>query len=232
MPRRPFLNIDAGESDDEPGELYALAHAVSVACGGHAGDERSMERVLRACAKHGTKAGAHPSYEDREGFGRRELVVEGAVLEESVRTQCERLASIARACGVALSHVKAHGALYHAANRDPDLARAVVAGARAALGSPLVLGPPDGALRRSAEAAGLAYAREGFADRAMRPDGSLVPRGEPGAVIEDVRLARAQARRLATSGAFDTLCVHGDSPGALGIARAVREELGSLGALR
>jgi UPF0271 protein len=233
MPLAPLLlNIDAGESDDEPDELYALAHAVNIACGGHAGDERSMERVLRACTEHGTMAGAHPSYEDREGFGRRDLVVDAAVLEESVRAQCERLASVARACGVALSHVKAHGALYHAANRDPGLARAVLAGARAALGSPLVLGPPDGELQRAAETAGLAYSREGFADRAMRADGSLVPRGEPGAVLDDAGAAREQARRLAISGAFDTLCVHGDSPGALAIARAVRAELDALGARR
>jgi len=223
-----FLNVDAGELEDEPEELYARAHAVSVACGGHAGDERSMERVLRACAKAGTRAGAHPSYEDREGFGRRERAVEPAALGKSVEAQCARLAEVARACGVALSHVKAHGALYHAANRDPEIARAVVEGARGALGSPLVVGPPEGELRRAAEAAGLAFAREGFADRAMRSDGSLVPRGEPGAVIGDVEVARAQARRLAASGAFDTLCVHGDSPGALGIARAVRDELDAL----
>ena len=225
-PVKPFLNIDAGEHDDEPVELYATAHAVSIACGGHAGDAASMERVLRACKLHGTRAGAHPSYEDREGFGRRELEVDPETLARSVRGQCARLASIARACGVALAHVKAHGALYHVANRDPDVARAVVAGARAALGAPLVLGPPEGELRRAAEAAGLSFAREGFADRALRPDGALVPRGEPNAVLGDVDAVRAQARALAASGAYDTLCVHGDSPGALALARAVRAELG------
>ena len=226
--RAPFLNVDAGEHDTEPAELYALAHAVSVACGGHAGDESSMEQVLLSCAKAGTRAGAHPSYEDREGFGRRELDLEPEALARSVRGQCARLRAVARACGVELSHVKPHGALYHAANRDPRIALAVLAGARAALGSPLVVGPPEGELRRGAEAAGLAFAREGFADRAMRSDGSLVPRGEPGAVITDVGEARAQARRLAQTGMLDTLCVHGDSPGALAIARAVREELDGL----
>jgi UPF0271 protein len=227
---KPFLNIDAGEHDDEPNELYSLAHAVSVACGGHAGDERSMRRVLMACARAGTRAGAHPSYEDREGFGRREVAIDPAVLEESVRAQCERLAGVARECGVIVSHVKAHGALYHAANWEPRIARAVIAGARAALGSPLVLGPPAGELRRAAEDAGLPFAREGFADRAMRADGSLVPRGEPGAVITDPGAARAQGRRLATAGTFDTLCVHGDTTGAVAIARAVREELDALAA--
>ena len=122
------------------------------------------------------------------------------------------------------------GALYHAANRDPALAHAVVVGAAAALGLVLVVGPPAGELQRAAERAGAPFAREGFADRAMRSDGSLVPRTEPGAVLADVAQARAQARRLALSGGFDTLCVHGDSPGALAIARAVREELDDLGA--
>ncbi len=181
----PFLNVDAGELDDEPAELYALAHAVSIACGGHAGDARSMERVLRACAAARTRAGAHPSYEDREGFGRRDRVIAPDVLRASLERQCGALAAIARACGVTLSHVKPHGALYHAANRDPDVARAVVGAAVAALGAPLVVGPPEGELRRAAAAAGLAFAREGFADRALREDGSLVPRGEPGALLAE-----------------------------------------------
>ena len=225
---KPFLNIDAGEHDDEPKDLYLLAHAVSIACGGHAGDELSMRRVLLACARAGTRAGAHPSYEDRDGFGRRDVAIEPATLEKSVRAQCEKLATVARACGVTVSHVKAHGALYHSANREPRIARAFVAGARAALGSPLVLGPVAGELRRAAEEAGLSFAREGFADRAMRADGSLVPRGEPGAVITDPGAARAQARRLAAAGVFDTLCVHGDTTGAVAIARAVRDELDAL----
>jgi UPF0271 protein len=222
---KPFLNVDAGEHDDEPAELYAIAHAVSIACGGHAGDERSMRRVLDACKLHGTAAGAHPSYEDREGFGRRELDVDAETVARSVRAQCVALGKAAREAGVAIVHVKPHGALYHAANRDPDLARAVVAGASAALGAVRVVGPPEGELRRAAEAAGLAFAREGFADRAMRADGSLMPRGEPGAVLTDARAAAEQARSLAASGRFDTLCVHGDTAGALAIARAVRAVL-------
>jgi len=121
--------------------------------------------------------------------------------------------------------VKAHGALYHAANREDAIARAVVAGAREALGDVVVLGPPEGALRRAAEGVHLGFAREGFADRAMRRDGSLVPRGEPGALSGDAEKARAQAASLAAGGSFDTICVHGDSPNALAIARAVREVL-------
>jgi UPF0271 protein len=222
---RPFLNIDAGEHDDEPDELFALAHAVSVACGGHAGDDRSMRRVLEACRAHGTRAGAHPSYEDREGFGRRELATSAADMAKSVRAQCGRLAAIAETSGLKLAHVKPHGALYHVANRDGAMARAVVAAAREALGDVLVVGPPEGELRRAAEEAGVPFAREGFADRGTRADGSLVPRGEPGAVIADLDVVRAQTRALVATGAYDTLCVHGDSPGALDLARAVRAVL-------
>jgi UPF0271 protein len=223
---RPFLNIDAGELDDEPTELYALAHAVSVACGGHAGDAASMDRVVRACVASGTRIGAHPSYEDRAGFGRTEQRVAPEGVERLVREQCAKLADVAARHAAKVTHVKAHGALYHAANREDAIARAVVAGAREALGDVIVLGPPEGALRRAAEQARLGFAREGFADRAMRPDGSLVPRGEPGALIGDAEKARAQAASLAAGGSFETICVHGDSPNALAIARAVREVLG------
>jgi UPF0271 protein len=224
---RPFLNIDAGELETEPDELYAAAHAVNIACGGHAGDEASMERVLRACARTGgtTRAGAHPSYDDRDGFGRRELAVVPETLARSVRAQCARLAAIARKCDVVVTHVKVHGALYHAANRDAEIARAVVAGAVTALGRVLVMGPAEGELQRAAERAGCVFAREGFADRGIRADGSLVPRGENGALVTDVSRVRARAKALATSGGVDTICVHGDTPGSLALARAVREEL-------
>jgi UPF0271 protein len=223
---RVFLNVDAGELATEEEELYAAAHAVSIACGGHAGDAASMARVLEACARFGTQAGAHPSYADREGFGRRAQAIAPAALEEIVREQCAALRAIAEARAVTIAHVKPHGALYHAANGDDDAARAVVRGAARALGGDVrVLGPPEGALRRASEALGMRFAREGFADRATRADGSLVPRDEPGALLTDPTLVRARARSLAASGAVDTICVHGDSPGALALARAVRAEL-------
>jgi UPF0271 protein len=225
-----LLNIDAGEHDDEPEELYAIADVVNIACGGHAGDARSMERVLRACKVHGTFAGAHPSFEDREGFGRRELAVDALEVARGVRNQCAALAAIADRIGVPLVYLKPHGALYHAANRDPNLALtvrdALVDVLRPRAGTRLTLiGPPTGELRNLAERLGVRFAREGFADRAMRPDGTLVPRGEPGALITVPDEARAQARRMMAMGAYDTLCVHGDTPGAVVIARAVRDEL-------
>lgn len=224
-----LLNMDLGELEGEPEPLYALAHLANIACGGHAGDEGTMRRALELCVRHGTRAGAHPSYEDREGFGRREQAVAPQVLRRQVASQCARLAALAAEAGVVLGHAKPHGALYHAANREPALARAVVEGVAEALGRGVVLmGPPKGALREAAEAAGLAYAREGFADRGMREDGSLIPRGQPGALLQEPAQARAQALRLATGGAVDTLCVHGDTPGALAVAREVRSVLDTL----
>jgi UPF0271 protein len=231
-----LLNIDAGEHDDEPDALYAVADVVNIACGGHAGDARSMERVLRACKVHATLAGAHPSFEDREGFGRRELDVGPRELGVGVLRQCRALREIAERVGVEIRYLKPHGALYHAANRRADLAVALLEGARQGLegqfAATTLIGPPDGELRRAARALGLRFAREGFADRGMRPDGTLVPRSEPGALLTDPEAARAQARRLIESGGYDTLCVHGDTEGAVAIARAVRGELDSSGRAR
>jgi UPF0271 protein len=225
----PFLNVDAGESDDEPEELYRLAHTVNVACGGHAGDEASMLRVLRVCAQAGTRVAAHPSYPDRENFGRRSMAMDPAVLRAAVAEQCATLHRVSREAGIDVGMVKAHGALYHDANRAPDLAAAFVEGAAAGLsGSPAIVGPPSGELRRAAETHGLAFVREGFADRGTTADGSLIPRGQPGALIADPTVACATAERLARSDQFDTLCVHGDTPSSLEIARAVRALLDSL----
>jgi UPF0271 protein len=223
------LNIDAGELEGEPEELYALADIVNVACGGHAGDEASMTRVLAACANHGTRAGAHPSYVDREGFGRRAQEVAPHVLRAQVSEQCEALLGRAEALGVAVGFVKPHGALYHAADASAELARAVVGGAVEVLGYDVTcIGPAAGALAQAAEAAGIAYAREGFADRGVDARGKLLPRGTPGALVTDPIAAAARAVELASSGVVETICVHGDSPGAVAIARAVRGALEGL----
>ena len=224
-----FLNVDAGELEGEPEELYALAHVVNIACGGHAGDEASMGVALERCARLGAAPGAHPSFEDREHFGRRRLEVAPEALRAQVAGQCAALAAAARAGRASprrVAHVKPHGALYHAANEARELAEAVVAGAVEGLGREVtVIGPPRGELREAALRAGLRFAREGFADRGMRPDGSLVPRGEPGALVEGPARARAQATRLVLEGGVDTLCVHGDTSGAVEIAEQVRRAI-------
>ena len=229
----PWLNVDAGELPDEAPELYTLADGVSIACGGHAGDLVSMGHALDMCKLHECRAGAHPSTWDREGFGRREVDMASKDLATAVFGQCAALRQLADHRGMRLSHMKPHGALYHAANRDLELARAIVLAAKNALDPRIVIvGPADGALSVAAREAALGYAREGFADRGTRADGSLIPRGDPGALITAPDAAARTAKRLALGGKVDTLCVHGDSPGALDIARAVRAELDVLAAGR
>jgi UPF0271 protein len=221
-----LLNIDVGELPNEPQALYEEAHLANIACGGHAGDDASMHRALQLCRAWGTRAGAHPSYPDREGFGRRPMTIAPEQLRASVAKQCSLLSAIARALGEPIRYVKPHGALYHAAGAQAAVADAVVGGAVEALGAGLTLvGPEHGELSAAAARAGVGYAREGFADRATRPDGSLVPRSEHGALLLDPVACADRARMLASRGDVDTVCVHGDTPGAVLIAHAVRAVL-------
>jgi len=221
-----LLNIDLGELPGEDEELYRYAHLANVACGGHAGDESTMQRAALLCLRHRTLLGAHPSYPDREGFGRRVVAMAADELRAAVREQCARLAVVARATGLEPRFVKAHGALYHAAREDQATADALVNGATEALGQGITfLGPPEGALALAVAGAGLAWLREAFADRGTRADGTLVPRGEAGALLADPAAAAERASALLAGGAVDTVCVHGDTPGAVAIARAVREVL-------
>jgi UPF0271 protein len=219
-----LMNLDAGEHDDEPEELWANFDLLNIACGGHAGDAASMERVVRWCVAWGRTIGAHPAYPDRANFGRRTMAIEPEALGDAVREQCAALAAIAKRHGRSVTHVKPHGALYHDAAADPALARAVVTAAVDALGDAItVIGPPAGALRQAAAARGVRYASEGFADRRMRADGGLVPRSEPGALLTDPAEAAAQARALVDR--VDTICCHADTPGSLAIAGAVHKAL-------
>ena len=219
------LNVDLGELADEPEELYALADVANIAAGGHAGDAASMRAAATLCARYDAMVAAHPSYPDRAGFGRVSQAIAADELARCVEAQC---AALARACGsLRVVAVKPHGALYHDAARSPALADAVIEGARAALGDVVIVGPPGGALREAAVRFGLSYAREGFADRAYGADGLLVPRTQKGAMIDDPVRAATQAVRLAREG-LETICVHGDGPHAVAIARAVRAALDAL----
>ncbi len=220
---RLLLNIDLGELPDEPIELYALAHLASVACGGHAGDTASMRRAVASAQAHGTLVAAHPSYPDREGFGRRSLALSPDALARSVAEQCAALAAVVReGAGEPIVRLKAHGALYHDVARDPALRAAFLDGSARGLGvTPaqlVVLGPPG------LEVAPAQLLREGFADRGYGPDERLLPRGTPGALLDAAHAAR-QAARLVREARFETLCVHGDSPDAVVTARAVRAVL-------
>jgi 5-oxoprolinase (ATP-hydrolysing) subunit A len=220
-----LLTVDGGELSEEPDALFEAADVVHIACGGHAGDDASMDRAVRACSRFGTRVGAHPSYVDREGFGRRPRDVPPDELAAAIETQCRALAAIAQSRGAPVTSAKPHGALYHAAHARAEVARAFVRGITRALGPVPIVGLAGGELERAAREGGHPYLREAFADRAVRPDGTLVPRGEPGAVIDDPVAAAATARRLRASGTADVLCVHADTPSAVAIVRAVRAAL-------
>ncbi|WP_425840159.1 5-oxoprolinase subunit PxpA [Microbacterium sp. PA5] len=239
------LNADLGETVDgvptaDDAAMFAVISSASVACGGHAGDAASMREAVARAAVHGVAVGAHPSYADPAGFGRVALAVEPATLRAQVRGQLEALVH----AGGALRYVKPHGALYHAVSADAAVAGAVVsaiADVSAALGRALPVLGLDGAVVRAAESAGLPFVREAFLDRGYLPDGRLVPRSAPGALLHDPDLVAARAVRLARDGEVEavdgtvvhadavSLCLHGDSPGAVAMARAVRAALDAAG---
>jgi UPF0271 protein len=228
------LNADVGESfgpwpmgQDE--ELIPIVTSVNVACGFHAGDPVVIERTIRLALDAGVAVGAHPGYPDREGFGRRDLAMSAGELEAAVLYQVAALAGMVAAAGGTLRHVKAHGALYNRAARDPSVADPIARAVRRVSTDLVLVGPPDSALLRAGTGAGLTVAGEGFADRAYEPDGTLRSRRLPGAVHTDPAIAAAQAVALAAEGRYATLCVHGDTPGAPAIARAVRAALEAAG---
>lgn len=219
------LNADLGEGGSEDAALLTLVSSANIACGGHAGDETTMRRAIELAMASGVAIGAHPSYEDRDHFGRRALVLPLDVVTDCVRRQVERIAAIAADMGAHLHHVKAHGSLYNQADRDQPLADAVVRGITAISSGLMLYAPPAGALAAAARAAGLALCAEGFADRRYLENGALMPRAEPGAVISNVEEAVAQAIEIVANGVVETLCVHGDGPSAVAILRALRGRL-------
>jgi UPF0271 protein len=228
------LNADLGE---DPAALAAgldaalldLVTSANIACGGHAGDDATMRAVVRLANERGVAVGAHPSFPDRVGFGRRDPGLGTAAIEETVHAQAARLQEIAREEGVPLRHLKPHGALYHAAMERLDVADAIArAAARLDRGLVLVGLARAPALDRW-RAAGFRTAAEGFADRTYEADGTLRPRERPGALLLDPPAAARQAVALARSGSVDTICLHGDMPGAVAIALAVRDALAGAG---
>jgi UPF0271 protein len=231
------LNCDMGEGAGADEELMPLVSSANVACGGHAGDEASMRATVRLARRHGVAVGAHPSYPDRAGFGRERLARAPADVRADVVAQVRALLAVCRAEGVPLVHVKPHGALYNAAAGDAELARAVGEAVREVDPGLVVVclaGSPMVGLVRGM---GLACAEEAFADRGYTARGTLVPRGQPGALLVDAATVAERASRLARKlgvatadgtvvpVAADTLCLHGDTPGASTLAGAVRERL-------
>lgn len=213
------LNCDLGEGCPHDAELMPLITSANIACGFHAGDPATALAALRLAEQHGVHPGAHPSFPDRESFGRREMERSEQQIYCDCVYQIGALAALARAAGTSLTHVKPHGALYNMACRDDTCARPVAA-ASALFGLPVV-GLPDSRLQAVSES----FLAEGFADRRYLPDGSLVPRSHPDAFVEDPGEAVRQAIWLIREKGIRTLCVHGDNPQALAFVRALRAAL-------
>ena len=236
------LNADVGEATDEAGidverALLRLVTSVHIACGGHAGNEVSMQATVRAALACGVRIGAHPSYPDRDGFGRRPMEMDPLALESALRAQIQALVDVGRGAGTSVATVKAHGALYGEVAKGGAAFAALREAVRGTCpGAVLVLrsgSPAADAARRD----GVAVWEEGFCDRAYTATGELIERRAAGAVLSHPSMAARQAVSLARDGAVeladgsvlhlrvDTLCVHGDSPGAVAIATQVRRTL-------
>lgn len=243
---RVDLNADVGESFGAHliGSDAALMRSITsanIAAGFHGGDPTVLRETVRLAKAHGVAIGAHPGFPDLQGFGRREMRIAPREAEDLVLYQIAAVAGVASAEGARIRHVKPHGALYNIAARNADLASAVVRAVAALDRSLILYAPPDSELLRAALAAGLRAAAEGFADRAYEPDGSLRSRQQPDAVLHEADVVVPRALRLvrdrtlvASNGAtltfnVDTLCVHGDTPGAGELAARLRSGLEASG---
>ena len=219
------LNADVGEECGQDAALMRCITSASVACGAHAGNRSVMRETVRLARECGVAVGAHPGFNDRENFGRREIRLLPEEITDLVMRQIEALADVASAAGIRLRYVKPHGALYNMAVRDRQVADAIARAIASVDSSLLLVGVPHSELVAAAECAGLRTVREGFADRAYRPDGTLVPRSEPGAVIYDRAQVLSRIVALARRSDVDTICVHGDTPGAAQLASEIRAAL-------
>ncbi|TXK62175.1 LamB/YcsF family protein [Alkalisalibacterium limincola] len=235
------FNADIGEGCGDDAAIVPLLSSASIACGGHAGDAASMAAAVACCAAHGVAIGAHPSWEDRPGFGRQRMDRPAAELQSLLRSQVQALAAVAAQVGMRLAHVKPHGALYNQAAEDAGVADAI-AGEVARIDPGLKLYALAGSeLAAAGRRAGLAVVEEVFAERGYRSDGRLVPRGEPGAVIDTLDTAVAQTLQMLAEGSVtsvdgkmvpihpQTLCLHGDRPDAAAFARGLREAIEAAG---
>lgn len=236
------LNADMGEGygayrigQDE--KLLHIVTSANVACGFHSGDATIMHRLSGLAKERGVALGAHPGFDDLWGFGRRVIQMDARDLEYMVAYQIGALQAFAAYTGEPVRHVKVHGALYNMAAKDEAYARAIARAVKAVDARLIYVGLPGSEMQKAADKEGLAFAREGYCDRLYRDDGSLTPRTEKGAVIDDPEAAAKQALRMVRDGEVvtgsgavikveaDTLCIHGDEPGAVAIAAAVRRAL-------
>lgn len=235
------LNADLGEGEASEGELLGLVSSANIACGFHAGNPSTMSASIMTAHEAGVAVGAHPSLADRENFGRREWRVTSNEIFALVAYQVGAFQAIANSLGVRPNHVKPHGALYNMAARDPALAEAV-AHALLAVDRALILFAPGGsALALAGETLGLRVAREVFADRNYLADGALVPRTRPDALLHDPEAVAARALRILQEQVVrsvegidiairaDTICLHGDTPDAVAVAKKLRAALAAAG---
>jgi len=231
------LNADLGEGAGHDDELLELVTSASIACGFHAGDADTIHRSIETAREHAVAVGAHPSLFDRENFGRKELPVTPDEVFDAVTYQLGVFQAIAEGAGVRPNHVKPHGALYNMAARDEKIAGAIARAIAAADSSLILFAPDKSALARAGEVHGVKIAREVFADRNYLSDGALVPRSRPDALLHDPSEAAARVLRMLGEGKVrsvdgkdvdvraETICVHGDTPGAVEFARALRSQL-------
>lgn len=230
------LNADLGEECGDDVAMLDLVTSVNVACGGHAGGGRVLLGTMRAAVARGLTIGAHPSYPDRANFGRVSMGLGPAALRATLRGQIMVAQEAAVMAGGEIAYVKPHGALYNDLAADARLAD-LVAGVVAACQVSVLMGLAGSEAEAAAERAGIGFRAEVFADRAYLSSGALVPRSQPGAVLHDPVVVAARVRRMATEGVVvavdgvlvpvrpESVCVHGDSPGAVALARAVRAAL-------
>ncbi|XBS70954.1 5-oxoprolinase subunit PxpA [Acerihabitans sp. KWT182] len=231
------LNADLGEGCPHDEALLQLVSSANIACGFHAGDADSMRQSVKMALRYGVAIGAHPSFPDRENFGRSAMQLSPETLYAQTVYQLGALAALARAEGGRMAHVKPHGMLYNQAARDPLLAEAVARGVKAVDPTLRLIGLADSELTKAGERLGLTVRHEVFADRNYRRDGTLVPRNEPGALVEDEELALAHTLSMVERGQVqtregewvkvraDTVCLHGDGAHALTFARRISAAL-------
>jgi UPF0271 protein len=242
MRKKIDLNSDMGESFGawrmgRDAELMDYVSSINIACGFHAGDPTIIAETIKTAIKKGVSVGAHPSYPDLQGFGRREMALSPEEVFDVVLYQIAAVKGICEAYGIKLHHVKPHGALYNRAAKDPALAKAIVKAVKTLDKNLVFYGLAGSHLISEAEKIGLKTASEVFADRTYQPDGTLTPRTEPGALIENAERAVAQVLEMVKDQTVtavggekisikaDTVCIHGDTPQAPEFARTIRERL-------
>jgi 5-oxoprolinase (ATP-hydrolysing) subunit A len=235
------LNADLGEGVGDDAAMMGIVSSANIACGGHAGGPEEMHAALTTARAKGVAAGAHPGYPDRANFGRMVLPMTADAVTRMVAHQVGAACGMAALAGHRVTYVKAHGALYNLAATDADVAAAIARAVRAVNGGLAILCLSGSVAERVSRDMGLTVAAEVFADRAVQPDGTLVPRGVAGAVIHDPQVVVDRAIAMlrdgvvtATDGtrlpmAMDSICLHGDTPGAVSIARALRAGLTAAG---